>query len=319
MSGIDLALSNLTHPAILAFVLGISAALLRSDLRIPDNAAKMLSSYLLLAIGLKGGAALIEAEPAELVGPIAATLLVGLTLPVAAYVILRRWAKFSIADAAGIAAHYGSVSVVTFAAASAFVTALGLAPEAFLPALVALLEIPGILVALAIAHRARSGGSLRSAVSEVLTGSSMLLLIGGIAIGAATGPAGRELIAPVFTTPFAGVLVLFLLHLGIVAGHRLREVRSSGLFLVCFAVVTPLVAGALGVGLATLAGLSAGGAAVFGAMAASASYIAAPAAVGVSLPEANPAPALTASLGITFPFNLVLGIPLFSVVAAALA
>jgi len=146
----------------------------------------------------------------------------------------------------------------------------------------------------------------------------MLLLLGGIVIGAVAGPAGRDLVAPVFVAPFAGVLVLFLLHLGVVAGHRLREVRSTGPFLVGFAVAMPLAAGALGATLGTLAGLSVGGAAVFGAMAASASYIAAPAAVAVSLPEANLGHALTASLAVTFPFNLAVGIPLYHALATRL-
>lgn len=318
MSSLELALSNLTHPAILAFVLGIIAALVRSDLHIPAGAAKLLSSYLLLAIGLKGGAALTEASPSELAGPVGATLVLGVVTPVVAYLVLKRWGRFSVVDAAGIAAHYGSVSAVTFAAALTFATAAGATAEQFLPALVALLEIPGILIALAIAHRTRTGGGLRKAVTEVLAGSSMLLLIGGIAIGAVSGPAGRELVAPVFTAPFAGVLVLFLLHLGITAGHRLRDVRASGPFLIGFAIVMPLAGGAVGAAAGTLAGLSPAGAAVFGAMAASASYIAAPAAVEVSLPEANLAPALTASLGITFPFNLALGIPLYFALATAL-
>lgn len=319
MSGADLALANLTHPAILAFLLGIVAVLVRSDLHIPANAAKLLSSYLLLAIGLKGGAALAAADPADLVAPVLATLALGAILPVAAYLILKRLGKFSVVDAAGIAAHYGSVSAVTFAAAIAFATAVGSAPDAFLPALVALLEIPGILIALAIANRANKGGSLRHAISEVLAGSSMLLLMGGIVIGAVAGPAGYELVAPVFVAPFAGVLVLFLLHLGVTAGHQLREVRKSGLFLAVFAVAMPIAAGALGVLLGSMAGLSVGGAAVFGAMAASASYIAAPAAVQVSLPKANLGTALTASLAITFPFNLAVGIPLYHSIAVTMA
>ncbi len=321
MSSTDLALANLTHPAVLAFLLGIVAVAVRSDLHIPPGAAKLLSAYLLLAIGLKGGAALVNSSPGELAGPIAATLALGAVIPVVAYLVLVRWGKFSIVDAAGIAAHYGSVSAVTFAAALAFATTMttGPAPEAFLPALLAVLEIPGILIALAIAHRAKAeGGSLRSAVGEVLAGSSMLLLLGGIVIGAVAGPANRELVEPVFVAPFAGVLVLFLLHLGIVAGQRLREVRDSGLFLVTFAVVMPLVAGSVGALVGTAAGLSVGGAAVFAAMTGSASYIAAPAAVQVSLPEANLGHALTASLGVTFPFNLALGIPLYHAIATAL-
>lgn len=314
MSGAELALANLTHPAVLAFVLGLVAMALRSDLRIPEGGVKLISCYLLLAIGLKGGAALTEAEPVDLVAPLLVTLLVGTVTPIVAYRVLR-WGRLSVVDAAGVAAHYGSVSAVTFAAAVTFATAAGSHPEDFLPALVAVLEVPGILVALTVARRAGGDGDLRGAVREVLSGSSMLLLLGGIAIGAAAGPAGRELVEPVFVTPFPGVLVLFLLHLGIVAGQRLRGLRQTGPFLAGFAVAMPLVAGGVGVLAGTAAGMSVGGAAVFGAMAASASYIAAPAAVGVSLPEADLGKALTAAVGITFPLNLAVGIPLFHLLA----
>lgn len=314
MGAAELTLTNLTHPAILAFVLGLVAIALRSDLRIPDGGVKLISCYLLLAIGLKGGAALTQADPLDLVAPVAVTLLVGAITPLVAYRVLR-WGRLSVVDAAGVAAHYGSVSAVTFAAAVTFATAAGSEPESFLPALVAVLEVPGILVALAVARRAGGNGSLREAVREVLSGSSMVLLLGGVAIGAAAGPAGRELVEPVFVTPFAGVLVLFLLHLGIVAGQRLRALRHTGAFLAAFAVAMPLAAGAVGVLAGTAAGMSVGGAAVFGAMAASASYIAAPAAVSVSLPEADLGKALTAAVGITFPLNLALGIPLFHVIA----
>ncbi len=310
-SALALTATNLTHPAVLAFVLGIVAVAIGSDLRFPAAAGKLLSSYLLLAIGLKGGVALAETPLTAIVLPAAATLFLGLTVPVAAYVVLRRLGRFSIADAAGIAAHYGSVSAVTFAAAVAFAVAAGSDPEAFLPALLALLEVPGIVLALAIAQKARRGTSMGPAVREVLTGSSALLLIGGLLVGGISGPAGLEKVAPVFVEPFAGVLVLFLLYLGTVAGERLWEVRKAGLFLGGFAVAMPLVFGTVGVFAGAAAGLSAGGAAVMGAMAGSASYIAAPAAVQVSLPDANLGYALTAALAITFPFNLALGIPLF--------
>lgn len=319
MSSIDLALTNLSHPAILAFVLGVVTAIARSDLRIPEGAAKLLSSYLLLAIGLKGGVALVTATPGELVRPLLVTLAVGASMPVVSYQVLRRWGRFSVADSASIAAHYGSVSVVTFVAAVAFTEAAGQAAESFMPALVAVLEVPGILIALAIAKRSRPGGSLKHGIREVLTGSSMVLLLGGVAIGAVAGPSGKALVAPFFVEPFAGVLVLFLLHLGTVVGRRLPDVRKAGTFLIGFAVVTPLVAGVAGASLGTWAGLSVGGAAVFGAMAASASYIAAPAAVGVSLPDANLAHALTAALATTFPLNLALGIPVYHAVAQALS
>lgn len=319
MIDLDLVATNLTHPAVLAFGLGIVAVVVGSDFAMPAPAAKLLSSYLLLAIGLKGGVALSTADPGDLVLPALATLGLGAVTPVAAYGVLRRWGRFSMADAAGIAAHYGSVSAVTFAAAVAFAAAAGSSPEAFLPALVALLEVPGILIALAIAARARQGAALGPALREVLTGASILLLVGGMVIGTISGPAGMEQVAPVFVAPFAGALVLFLLHLGTVAGARLREVRKAGFFLAGFAVAMPLAAGFAGTAAGAAAGLGVGGAAVLGTMAASASYIAAPAAVQVSLPDANLSYALTASLAVTFPFNLAIGIPVFHAFSTVMA
>lgn len=309
-----LVLTNLTHPAVLAFALGVLAMALRSDLRLPDAGVKVISCYLLLAIGLKGGAALATVEPRDLLAPLVVTLLVGSITPLVAYRVLR-WGRLSVVDAAGVAAHYGSVSAVTFAAAVTFATTAGSEPEAFLPALVAVLEVPGILIALAIARRVSGEGSFAGAVREVLSGSSMLLLLGGIAIGVGAGPEGNAIVEPVFVTLFPGILVLFLLHLGTVAGQQLRGLRQTGTFLAAFAVAMPLAAGVLGVLAGTVAGMSIGGAAVFGAMAASASYIAAPAAVGASLPEADLGKALTAAVGVTFPFNLAVGIPLFHVLA----
>lgn len=319
MDAASLAMTNLTHPAVLAFALGVFAVVMRSDLRVPPAAAKLLSSYLLLAIGLKGGAALSQTPLADLALPAAATLLLGLSIPVIVYAVVRRWGRFGEADAGSIAAHYGSVSVVTFAAALTFAVASGSSPEGYLPALVAILEVPGILVALALAQRGRTAGGLRASAQEVLRGSSVLLLLGGMVIAWISGPAGLERIEPVFVAPFAGVLVIFLLHLGTVAGERLREVREAGFFLTGFALLAPLPLGVFGVFLGTAAGLSVGGAAVLGAMAASASYIAAPAAVQVSLPDANLAFALTASLAITFPLNLLIGIPLYHSVAQVVA
>lgn len=319
MIDLGLVATNLTHPAVLAFGLGIVAVSIGSDFAIPAAAAKLLSAYLLLAIGLKGGVALSTAEPGHLLAPALATLVLGTATPVASYVVLRRWGRFSMADAAGIAAHYGSVSAVTFAAAVAFAGAAGTLSEEFLPALVALLEVPGILIALAIAARSRQGTPLGAALREVLTGSSIVLLVGGMVIGTVSGPDGMAQVAPVFVAPFAGALVLFLLHLGTVAGARLREVRKAGPFLAGFAIAMPLAAGTAGTLAGTAAGLSVGGAAILGAMAASASYIAAPAAVQVSLPDANLSYALTASLAVTFPFNLAIGIPAFHAFSAAIA
>jgi uncharacterized protein len=319
VSTLDLTVQNLTHPAILAFGLGVAAVLLRSDLRFPPAAGKLMASFLLLAIGLKGGAALGESSPSALVGPGLVILGLGILTPIVGFAVLARWGRFSVADAASIAAHYGSVSAVTFAAAITFAVAAGSSPEAYLPALLALLEIVGIVVALAIAQKLQRGADLRGAMREVLAGSSSLLLLGGLLIGASSSQVGMGQVGPLFTDLFPGVLVLFLLHLGTVAGERLREARKAGPFLLGFAVGMPLVFGPIGVIAGTAAGLSVGGAAVMGAMAASASYIAAPAAVEASLPDANLAFPLTAALAVTFPFNLAIGIPLYHSIAGAVA
>ncbi|MFM8980942.1 MAG: sodium-dependent bicarbonate transport family permease [Planctomycetia bacterium] len=307
-----LLLGNLLSPVTLAFLLGLLAVLVRSDLRFPEAATSMLSTYLLLAIGLKGGSALAGAPLVELLLPALATLALGVVTPLTSYAVLRRVGRLSRTDAAAIAAHYGSVSAVTFLAALAYVDALGWRVEGIFPGLVALLEVPAILVALALARRGErpaQGGP--SVVGHVLSGKSVLLLLGGMGIGLACGSEGLARLKPFFVDPFQGVLMLFLLDLGLVAGQHLRHLRTAGPFLCVFALLAPIAHGALGVLAGSWAGLSVGGCAVLGAMTASASYIAAPAAVRMALPEANPAYYLTTALGITFPFNLTLGIPLY--------
>jgi hypothetical protein len=217
-----------------------------------------------------------------------------------------------------MAAHYGSVSAVTFSAAETFARAAGTLDEGYLPALVALLEIPGIVVAMVIASRALGGSKLRSAVHEVITGKSIVLLVGGLLIGCFANQTGIDKVQPLFRDLFAGVLVLFLLDLGTLAAQRLKTLKVVGFRLVVFAIAMPLVFGTIGVFGGTVAGLSVGGAAVLGAMAASASYIAAPAAVRVGLPEADVGLSLGAALGMTFPFNLAIGIPLFHEIAQSI-
>ena len=247
--------------------------------------------------------------------PALATLALGVLTPLLSYTTLRRLGRFDVLNAAAIAAHYGSVSAVTFIAATAFMQAAQEPIEGFLPTLVAILEVPAIVIALLIARRSLGGGSLGEAVREIFSGKSILLLLGGSLIGFLSGPEGLKQVAPVFVEPFRGVLVLFLLELGMVAAKRLRDLRQVGSFLLGFAIVMPIIQGSLGVWLGSLAGMSVGGAMVLGTMAASASYIAAPAAVRIALPQANPSYYLTASLGITFPFNLTLGIPLYYVLS----
>ncbi|GIW28357.1 MAG: sodium-dependent bicarbonate transport family permease [Meiothermus sp.] len=311
MDTLELLRANLLSPAVLAFALGIVATLVKSDLKIPDALYTTLSIYLLLSIGLKGGAALATTPFAEVWKPALATLALSIITPLLSYTTLRRLGRFDVVNAAAIAAHYGSVSAVTFIAATTFMQAAKQPVEGFLPTLVAILEVPAIVIALLIARRSLGGGSLGEAVREIFAGKSVLLLVGGSVMGFLTGPEGLKQVAAVFVEPFRGVLVLFLLELGMIAAKRLRDLRSVGGFLVGFGIAMPLIQGSLGVWLGSLAGMSVGGAMVLGAMAASASYIAAPAAVRIALPQANPSYYLTASLGITFPFNLTLGIPIY--------
>lgn len=304
--------SNLLSPIILMFVLGIIASLVRSDLKLPEPLYNGLAIYLLLAIGLKGGVELNQTPISEFVGPALITFFLGILTPIIAYNILRRLGHFDRINASAIAAHYGSVSAVTFIVAIAFGAMTGRTSEGFMPALVAILEVPAIVVGLMIAFtREKRAGSWQNALHEVLAGRSIILLVGGLIIGWITGPTGFEPIAPFFETGFKGALGLFLLEMGIITARRLEGLREVGGFLICFGILVPIFHGLLAVWLGGLAGLSLGGSAVLGAMVSSASYIAAPAAVRIALPEANPTYYLTASLGITFPFNITLGIPLY--------
>lgn len=318
MSVSELISLNLGSPAVLAFALGLVATLFRSDLRFPEAVTSLLSTYLLFAIGMKGGIELRDVSLGDIAAPTLVTLVIGVAVPFVAYAVARRFIGLGIADAASLAAHYGSVSAVTFSAAETFTRAAGTLDEGYLPALVALLEIPGIIVAMVIASRALGGRNLKSAVHEVVTGKSIVLLVGGLLIGCFANQKGVEKVEPLFRDLFAGVLVLFLLDLGTLAAQRLRTLKAVGPKLVIFAIGMPLVFGMVGVLGGTLAGLSVGGAAVLGAMSASASYIAAPAAVRVGLPEADVGLSLGAALGMTFPFNLAVGIPLFHEIAQAI-
>lgn len=306
---------NLLSLPILAFALGCISRLIRSDLSLPKEVFSGLATYLLFAIGIKGGVELSHSPSAAIAWPIVYTLALGCITPITAFMVLRLVGRLKQADAAGIAAHYGSVSAVTFMAAQKFTTDQGAVSEAFMSTLLTMLESPGIAVALFLGL-VGSGQkrSMLSALHEVFTSRGFLLMIGGLALGAATGEKNWSDVALFFDSRgyiFRGVLCLFLLHMGTMAGERLCDLKRVGLFLVGFAVIMPVVHGCLGVYFGHLAGLSLGGATMLGTMAASASYIAAPPAVRLTLPDANPTLYLTCALGITFPFNLVVGIPLY--------
>jgi hypothetical protein len=321
VSFIDLAAQNLLSPMVLFFALGLAAALARSDLAIPEAVAKTLALYLMLAIGFKGGA---EVAASGLSGRMGGVMLAGVVLsfliPILGYAYLRAATRLPSVDAAAVCAHYGSISIVTFVAATETVRGQGLAFEGYLVAVAAVMETPAILSALYLARRSGdmpAGEGMGALLREVGLNASVVMLVGSFLIGWATGPRGLSMIAPFIVDPFRGVLCLFLLDMGLVAGRGMREgARYLSPPVLAFGLGMPLVSAAL----ATLAiwpvGLSAGGAALFITLAASASYIAVPAAMRLALPEARPAIYLTLSLGVTFPFNLALGIPLYLALAA---
>ena len=317
-----LAADNLTSPIILFFVLGVAAAFARSDLSIPEAIAKGLSIYLLFAIGFKGGASVANhGVDATLVLSLIAGIILSFVLPLIAFGLLRVMSRLSVTDAAAVAGHYGSISIVTFVAATSVAESAGLSPEGYMVAVAAVMEAPAILSALWIIARSgqQAGAMEEGLVREILLNGSIVLLVGSFLIGGITGDEGMAMIAPFIEEPFQGVLCLFLLDMGLVAGRGLREARSvltAGLF--AFGVVMPLVGSLFGLGAGLALGLSPGGVLLFMTLAASASYIAVPAAMRVALPEANPSIYLTLSLGVTFPFNLTLGIPIYLALSQAL-
>ncbi|MFC7702795.1 sodium-dependent bicarbonate transport family permease [Plastorhodobacter daqingensis] len=322
MEGIfTLAGQNLLSPIILSFALGLAAALARSDLSVPEAAAKAMSIYLLFSIGFKGGVSVAEHG---VDGGLIATMLVGVVLsaaiPFGAFALLRVMTGLSVVDAAAVAAHYGSISIVTFVAASSVLTGQGIAFEGYMVAVAAAMEAPAILSALWLVSRSGKGARMDGELwREILLNASIVLLIGAFVIGWITGPAGMSEIQAFIVAPFKGVLCLFLLDMGLVAGRGLRNSRGVlSLGALGFGVVMPVLGALLALGAGLVLGLSPGGVMLLMTMSASASYIAVPAAMRVALPEANPAVYLTLALGVTFPFNLTLGIPLYLALASTL-
>lgn len=319
MTSLQLAAANLLSPMILCFVLGGLAALARSDLRLPEPVVTALSIYLMLAIGLKGGADLATLAPRAMAAPLLAGLALCIVVPLWCHAALRRLVGLGTRDAAAVAAHYGSVSAVTFLAVLGYLDAIGMPYEPSVTALLALMETPAIIVALLLAGRGeRQGRSLGDILTRILASKSIVLLFGGLAIGLIVGHQGLVPVKPLFVDLFRGLLCLFLLDLGRQAMERAGAWRENGLALALFAVIAPVINASLGLAAAWLAGLSQGGAIVMSTLAASASYIVAPAAVRMALPDANPGLYLTASLAVTFPFNLLVGIPLYTVMAGVL-
>ncbi|MEM8582264.1 MAG: sodium-dependent bicarbonate transport family permease [Pseudomonadota bacterium] len=323
MDGIlALAVANLGSPIILSFALGLAASLARSELTVPEAVAKGMSIYLLFAIGFKGGAAVAaNGLDAALIGALLAGAILSFFIPFVAFGLLRAMTKLSTLDAAAVAAHYGSISIVTFVAATSVLNSQGIASEGYMVAVAAVMEAPAIVAALFLVSRTTGGSGRMDAElwREILLNGSIVLLVGSFAIGWITGEDGLEQISSFIISPFQGVLCLFLLDMGLVAGRGLRQARGVMTIPVfAFGLLMPLVGASFGLITGLLLGLSTGGVVLMTTLSASASYIAVPAAMRVALPEANPSIYLTLSLGVTFPFNLTLGIPIYVAVASAL-
>jgi len=306
---------NILTAPVIAFVVALIATLLKFDLRIPDALYPILSTFLLLAIGIKGGKALSVSSPSELWQPLLAAIAIGVITPLIAYALFRKTAKLDITNAAALAAHYGSVSAVTFTVLLSTLDSQGIAYEGFVSGLLAVLEIVGIVVALFLAHKFSADTDWKSGLSEVVRGKSIAYLVAGLSIGLIVGPDRLTPTDPLFVGLFSGALTLFLIELGAIAANRLRDFNGAGIRVVILGIVVPLINGSVGAVLGSAAGMSVGGVAVMATLAASASYIAAPAAIRIALPDASPGIYVTASLGITFPFNLIVGIPLYIKIA----
>ena len=299
------------EPVILFFLLGALAGFVRSDLRIPGVLYESLSIFLLLAIGLKGGVELARVPLASIALPALVVITAGALIPLVAYPVLRRLGRLSRADSGSIAGHYGSVSVVTFAVGTTYLSRLGQEAEGYMTVLIVLLEFPALVIGVLLARRGDPGTPWGKVMHEVFSGKSIVLLLGGLAIGWFAGPGGIAPLDRLFFDLFKGVLAFFLLEMGLVVASRFNELRRAGPFLAVFAIVMPLFSAGLGVATGTLLGLSVGGVTLLATLYASASYIAAPAAMRLAVPQANPALSIGAALGITFPFNLLVGIPLY--------
>ncbi|XBQ15309.1 MAG: sodium-dependent bicarbonate transport family permease [Oceanicaulis sp.] len=314
-----LAFANLTSPPVLFFALGVFAGVARSDLSVPQAVAKGLALYLMLAIGFKGG---VEVSKAGLSVDLLLAALAGVVLsfamPLIAYFLLRNFTKLDRTTAAASAAHYGSISVVTFVAGSEFLTLTGLVYSGHMVAVLALMETPAILTGLLLAGRSTAGedqSARGDLIREVALNGSVVLLMGAFFIGWISGEPGMARLDPFVNGIFQGVLALFLLDMGIVAARRLSGAKKLGVAGAIFGAVMPPIGATCALGVAALIGMSPGDAAALMILAGSASYIAVPAAMRIALPKADPSVYLTLSLAITFPFNLTVGIPLYAAAA----
>lgn len=315
-SSLDIAVSNLTSITVLIFFLGLIAGAIKSDVKIPEPIYQFIAIYLLFGIGLKGGVSLRESNLLETLLPILATLALGVAIPVLAYFTLGKMTKISSIDRGSLAAHYGSTSLVTFTAALVYLDSNKISYEGFATTLLTVMEVPGIVVGIFLAKRHLSPKvDWSESLKEIFLGKTLMLLVGGLVIGYVAGSEGYVRVEPFFVNMLPGVLALFLLHLGYLAGERWKSILEVGTGLIFFGIFFPILMGTLGTFVGISIGLSVGGAVILGILSASASYIAAPAAVRVALPEANISLPVTTSLVITFPVNLLISIPLLTLIA----
>jgi hypothetical protein len=317
MNLLDTALINLLNPGIMCFILGILAVIVKSNLSLPETAYNTIAIYLLLAIGIKGGIKLSGSSFKEFIQPALATIAIAFITTFVAYCLLKFIGKVDFINSIAIAAHHGSVSVVTFMAAVNFLQILSIEYEPFMTALVAILEIPSILIALSMVFMRNSKEEglgiveIFRALRKALTTKSIILLVGGLAIGMIMDSAHYPEMKTFFENPFKGVLCIFLLQMGIIAANKIADIRKVGKFLVIFNLIIPIPFAYVGIILGKYTGLSLGGATLLGVMSASSSYIAVPAAMKASLPEASSSLPLISTLGINVPFNIIFGITIY--------
>lgn len=311
----SLIVSNILNPPILFFFLGMTAVLVKSDLEIPPPVPKLFSLYLLLSIGFKGGVELVKSGiTQEVILTILAAMLMACFVPIYTFFILKL--KLDTYDAAAIAATYGSISAVTFITASAFLSELGMAFDGYMVAALALMESPAIIVGLILVNLFTSDQGERDfswaeVLKEAFLNSSVFLLVGSLLIGVLTGEHGWEVLSPFTQNMFYGVLTFFLLDMGLVAARRIKDLQKTGAFLISFAILIPILNAGIGLLMAKFIGMSQGNALLFAVLSASASYIAVPAAMRLTVPEANPSLYVSTALAVTFPFNIIVGIPLY--------
>lgn len=317
MEILELLSQNLLSPAVLFFVLGILAGFLKSDLSVPESISRYLSLYLMMAIGFKGGVAIANTPDfnGQVISTILAGLCIGFLLPFLGYALLRLTAKIDKPTAAAVAAHYGSISMVTFVTAASFLKTNDVVYAGYIVAVLALMEAPAILSGLFIAHRANPDTihqpEQKKLAKDIFTNGAILLLSGAFLIGWVTGQPGMDKVEAFLVAPFQGVLCLFLLDMGLLVARNVHHLRSFNLSLTLFGIYMPLTGAAIGLLASRLIGLDIGTGTLFTVLCASASYIAVPAAMRLALPEAKAAIYLPMSLAITFPFNVGIGIPLY--------